>query len=394
MRIIGTLHSPIDAQRFSAFLQKKGIPHQIEVEANTDWSNPEYGDRMYKIWIQEEDQTEQAMEWYETFVANPNDPMFPGDTPRVLPKVIPTVQSQSVKTKIVLGGAIPWEKQPMGIVTRYMLIICCSLFFIGQYLLPPLPANAPKIAYNSLLRSPVDKELMYDYPHAYDILDKIIKLYGADKLQDPTDLPSEGQYLLKQFYQTPYWKGLYEMVIDNAHLPLQDWKINEPLFEKIREGEVWRLVTPIFLHADIFHLFFNMLWLLVLGKQIEQRIGPWKTLLFIVVTGVFSNTAQYLMSGSNFLGFSGVLCAMLMFIWIRQQKAPWEGYQLQRATMGFMMVFILGMAAIQLLSFIFELTMKMSLTPGIANTAHMSGLVIGGILGKIDFFGWKQEKVV
>lgn len=392
MRIIGTLHDPREAQRFAAFLYQRGIIYQIEQEVNTDWADPRYGDRLFQIWIQDEDQTEEALAWFNRFQDNPNDPIFPSvGGPSAIGRSTAPIVSSSEEEDATQRGAVPWDQKAMGPATRILLLVCCVLFFLSQYLMPPVPEHAPAAVYTVLLRSSVEKSLLYDYPYAFEILDKIVRLYGVDKLQNPEELPYEGKYLLQQFYQTTYWKGFYEEVIKDAAAPSWDWSIQAPLFEKIRQGEMWRLVTPIFLHADIFHLFFNMLWLIVLGKQIEQRIGPWRYLFFIGIAAIFSDTMQYLMSGSNFLGFSGVLCAMLTFIWVRQQRAPWEGYQLQRATMLFMMVFILGMAAVQALSFVLDLTIGTSLSPGIANTAHLSGAAVGLLLGRLPFFGWSLK---
>jgi GlpG protein len=391
MRLIGTIRHPAEAQRFSTFLKQKGIVHQIEVESNTDWADPEYGDKLCRVWIQEEDQTASAMDWFERFQENPYNPIFPPAERLTLGRITPLTESTAQKKSSSISR-IAWSQQPMGWATRGILFICVALFILSQILMTPAPKEAPAIAYSAILRSPVDQSLMYDYPHAFEILDKIIRLYGVNKLSNPNELPSEGKYLLKQFYQVGYWKGVYDLVLNHNDQPLKDWTVDVSLFEKIRQGEVWRLVTPILLHADIFHIFFNMLWLIVLGKQVEQRAGPWKYIILVVVAGIFSNTMQYLMGGSTFLGISGVLCAMLTFIWMRQRQAPWEGYQLQKATIAFMMIFIFGIAGIQLVSFLLELTMGKSFSPGIANTAHLSGAAIGVVLGKLNFFGWKITK--
>jgi GlpG protein len=152
---------------------------------------------------------------------------------------------------------------------------------------------------------------------------------------------------------------------------------------------VWRLFTPCLLHANIIHILFNLLWFMILGKLIEFRLGIARYLLLIVAVGIFSNTAQYLMSGAEFLGISGVLCGMIAFIWMRQRCAAWEGYELQPGTFAFFMFFILTMAAIQFLSFVLEFYNGTTLSVGIANTAHLSGALAGFILGRMKFFSWK-----
>ncbi|MFN4175138.1 MAG: rhomboid family intramembrane serine protease, partial [Parachlamydiaceae bacterium] len=162
-----------------------------------------------------------------------------------------------------------------------------------------------------------------------------------------------------------------------------------PMFEKIKEGEWWRLATPIFLHANILHLVFNVLCLLVLGKEMERMLGIGKLALFILITAVFSDTAQYLMTGFRFMGISGVICAMLAFIAVRQKVAPWEGYRLEKSSLNFMLLFIFGMAALSVLSFIAAIAGYKFIGTPIANAAHLAGLFSGWILAYTSLFQWK-----
>lgn len=394
MRIIGTLDNEKKAVGFSLFLKRQRVDHQIEVKMDSDWGSPHYGTNSYAIWIHDEDQFPEALKWYDLYLANPDDPLFapsPPALPRPLPKepleVAPLTSLEKKSSPTLSSQIAGWEKQPMGWITRSLLIVCALLLFFSELLTPPLASNTNAQLLN-LYSSPVDKPLLYDFPHRYELIERYIQLYGnKEAYQSP-----ESQVLLKKIDQTPIWQGLYPVLLNKRTMPLKEELKAAPLFEKIRQGQIWRLFTPALLHADVFHLFFNMIWLIVLGKQIEQRLSPLRYLLFLLFLGIFSNTVQYLTSGPNFIGFSGILCGMLTFIWTRQQLAPWEGYQLNRMTFLFMMIFILGMASLQFLSFFIAKTLNiMAHPPNIANAAHLSGALLGFLLGKINLFSWRHS---
>ncbi|MDY3551144.1 rhomboid family intramembrane serine protease [Gemmata sp. JC717] len=58
---------------------------------------------------------------------------------------------------------------------------------------------------------------------------------------------------------------------------------------KVLEGEVWRLVTAVFLHGGLLHLFFNMVVLHWAGGRFEERRGGRELVLFYLIGGVFAN---------------------------------------------------------------------------------------------------------
>jgi GlpG protein len=135
-----------------------------------------------------------------------------------------------------------------------------------------------------------------------------------------------------------------------------------------------------------------MIWLWVLGRPIEQRIGIAKTGLLTVIAGVSSNTIQYLVSGPFFIGYSGVIMALAGFIWMRERVAPWEGYPLNRTTILFLLLFIGSMFLLTFASFFFQLFTSVAFAPNIANTAHIAGALVGAFLGRFSFFAQKAAK--
>lgn len=142
-----------------------------------------------------------------------------------------------------------------------------------------------------------------------------------------------------------------------------------PTFVEISDGQLWRLLTPIFLHFGIWHILFNMLWLYVLGNQVEQRDSSRYLLLFVVVSGILSNVAQYLITGPGFGGFSGVVYGLLGYVWMQRRFNPRRGYEIDNFTIIFMIAWlILGIVGA---------------LGNIANSAHLFGLITGLIWGLI-----------
>ncbi len=385
MRLIHTFNDPQMGQQFSNFLNAQGIDHNLEVATSTDWGSDDYGTIKSNLWIIDEDRTLEAVAHLEKFKADPYSSDFNAPPqPEPLPVIEPEILEKQKETP-----PPPPRRDSQSPITTYILFICGILFILSQLTRPPREPIPVGIPPTPVYTSSVNKELMFDYPETYVLVDKVIELYGADSLENPNQLPSEGQFLLQKALKTPFWNGIYDDIVTYVREPNAPLNINgTPLFEKIKQGEVWRIFTPALLHFDIFHIFFNMIWLLILGRQMETRMGPLCYIMFILIAAVFSNTAQYLMSGSNFIGFSGVICAMIAYIWVRQQRAAWEGYQLHRSSLIFVSVFVLAIFGLQVISFLLEVTGNSPLFGGIANTAHLTGALIGYIMGRYNLLGF------
>ena len=158
------------------------------------------------------------------------------------------------------------------------------------------------------------------------------------------------------------------------------------LFGKIRQGEVWRLFTPVLLHGNLLHILFNMAWVWVLGRQIEQRIGIFRYLIFTLIIGVIANVFQYIASGPEFLGYSGIVMGMVGFIWMRQKMAPWEGYPLQPTIVRFILIYVMVLLVLELVSLGLDFFHVTELYANIANTAHIIGGLTGIVLARLPFF--------
>jgi GlpG protein len=145
---------------------------------------------------------------------------------------------------------------------------------------------------------------------------------------------------------------------------------------EVRQGQVWRLVTPIFIHYPtggivIAHILFNMLWLRDLGGLFEARLGSWYFLLFVVVIAALSNLAEYVVTHAGGIGgMSGVNYALIGYCWLRGRLDPASGIQLDRQSLIWALIF-------------FAACFTGWIGP-IANTAHTAGLLLGAGWAVVD----------
>ena len=97
---------------------------------------------------------------------------------------------------------------------------------------------------------------------------------------------------------------------------VEDWLIasSDGIF---RDGRVWELLTATFLHANLFHILGNMLFLWVVGRELEAMYGSRDFLIFYLMAGVVSTlgwTACDAFRGTHhqMLGASGAIFAAVV----------------------------------------------------------------------------------
>ncbi len=136
--------------------------------------------------------------------------------------------------------------------------------------------------------------------------------------------------------------------------------------ELIIDGQWWRLITPVFLHASLLHIGFNMYALYALGPELERHFGHLPFLLLYLLSGFAGVVLSFMLTEAPSLGAStavfGLLAAQGVFAYRNQRVF---GRRARTALMS-----IINIAVINLL---------IGLTPGIDNWGHMGGL-IGGLI--------------
>ncbi|OPX56683.1 GlpG protein [Oceanospirillum multiglobuliferum] len=146
--------------------------------------------------------------------------------------------------------------------------------------------------------------------------------------------------------------------------------IHGDLSTVLQQGELWRLLSPMFLHFGWLHLAFNCLWIWELGRLIETEQCSKKLLVVVLVSGLVANLSQYMMGDVLFGGLSGVVYGLLGYCWFWDKFARTPLFFVRKGVFIALMIWLvfcwLGGSAVLGLG-------------NVANAAHIGGLIAGSL---------------
>ena len=132
----------------------------------------------------------------------------------------------------------------------------------------------------------------------------------------------------------------------------------------VKNGEIYRLLTACFVHANFLHIFFNMYALYYIGPMVEKYYGKLKYLLIYLGSGIMGSLFSVVLSNNVSIGASGAIFGLF-------GSMLYFGYKYRATLDGFVRSGIIPVLFINLiLGFI---------VPNIDVYGHIGGLV-GGLL--------------
>ena len=130
--------------------------------------------------------------------------------------------------------------------------------------------------------------------------------------------------------------------------------------------QYWRLITPVFLHASITHILFNMYALFTLGPSLENYYGHFDFLRLYLICGFSGNVFSFVfaprvLSVGASTALFGLIGAQALFIY--KNRRILRNYK----------------AALRNIAFVLIVNLMIGMSGGIDNWGHLGGLA-GGLL--------------
>ncbi len=169
--------------------------------------------------------------------------------------------------------------------------------------------------------------------------------------------------------------GLY-LGINLENTPLS-WEIYKkwgaPSINDIFNGSYWGLITSNFLHVEIWHIAFNLYWLLIFGKKIEFEASIPFYVFLIISSALVSSLAEIGLSDSTGIGLSGIGYALFGYIFTKSKRSVAYKDFLSNETIN---VFIIWL-------FLCIILTQTNIWK-VGNAAHVSGLIWGASIAFFD----------
>lgn len=147
----------------------------------------------------------------------------------------------------------------------------------------------------------------------------------------------------------------------------------------LARGQIWRLITPVMLHANLTHLLFNVFFQLRMGFGMERQFGREKMMMIYFACGLFGNLMSVavdpykLAVGASTAGFG------LIGVWLAEILLSWEILGPARERTVIWIVFML-----------ISVTTMSSMTPNMDLFGHLGG-ALGGFLLALVISDMKED---
>lgn len=323
MRQLGTLPTETSARRLAAWLVSQRIVAHAEQE-QAGWV----------VWVRDEDQLPQAREAFNHFRDHPDDPKYQGaeKNAEALLREDEARRRQSQGNVVEMRGRWGSGMPGAGGVRRRAPLV---MLLIG--------------------------------------ISALVAVLTWSQTMDRSQASDEGDTI---------FRGLLFVDPVAAEAPMEgDVSGHFDMWASVRRGEVWRFVTPIFIHYGLMHIAFNMLMLYSFGPMIEDRRGTVFMLMLVIAVAVLSNAGQAWEAtirdqASLFGGMSGVCYGVFGYIFIKSKFDGREPYNLPPGTT----ILALGWLVLCVLREFPAFQPLLGNMKAVANTAHVVGLLTGAAI--------------
>ena len=131
------------------------------------------------------------------------------------------------------------------------------------------------------------------------------------------------------------------------------------------EGQIWRLVTYMFLHGGAWHLLFNLFALWIFGSDIEEEWGTRRFLIFYGICGVGAGLLSFFSMNSYIIGASGAIFGVMTAFGVLYPHRE------------ILLFFVFPVPARIAVLVFFGISLLPWFGGGLAHWTHLGGIVVG-----------------